>query len=207
MIVLFRTSAASTCEKCVNTLDKKLEIPVHDFQRTTDILHLAGAEWRSKFKGDVSKVKSGKPGRRRKWKKAGLVLDKSPQSSKTRSLAQKKKRSLCKQACKIRQASMEDRSHMFAQKAKKALKELLSAGRKFKPRVTDTQTNSRDQDSESSGNTNKGKEKKTPPSLRRYENHKMTGKTKEDHSLSKVTLQYSESVTCLIIPSCLNYNF
>ena len=196
MIVLFRTSAAaSACEKCINTLDKKPEIPVHDFQRTTDILHLAGAEWVSKFKGDVSKVKSGKPGRRRKWKKTGLVPDKSPQSSKTRSLAQKKKRSLYKQACKVRQASMEDRSHMFAQKAKKALKELLSDGTEFRPPVNGTHTHSKYHDSKSSGTTNKERETvkiktpqiKLPHSLRRNENHKMTGKAKEDHTLSKVT--------------------
>ena len=37
MNFLFRTSAASTCEKCINILDKKLEFPVHEFQRTSDI--------------------------------------------------------------------------------------------------------------------------------------------------------------------------
>ena len=101
----------------------------------------------SKFKGDMSKVKSGKPGRSRKWKKAGLVPDKFPQTTKTRSLAQRKKRSLCKQACRIRQASMEEQSHMFAQKAKKALKEPLSAGRKFRQPDSDTHTDSRYHDS------------------------------------------------------------
>ena len=193
---MFRTSASSTCQKCINTLDKKLEFPVHEFQRTSDILHLAGAEWVSKFKGDMSKVKSGKPGRRRKWKKAGIVPDKLPQTTKTRSLAQKKKRSLCKQACKKRQVSMEERSHMFAQKAKKALKELLSAGRKFRQPVSDTHTDSRYHDSKPSGITNKERDsvktrttqKKMPLSLGRCETQKMTRKAKENHTLSKVTL-------------------
>ena len=208
MIVLFRTSAASsTCEKCINTLDKKLEIPVHDFQRTSDILHLAGAEWVSKFKGDVSKVRSRKPGRRRKWKKTGLVPEKSPHTSKTRSLTQKKKRSLCKQACKIRQASMEDRSLLFSQEAKNALKELLFAGRKFRPPVTDTQTQSRDHDSESANKERNTVNIKTPqqkmlPSLRRYE---MTGKAKQDHTVSKVTLQYIDiTVECSMLVSQVN---
>ena len=163
MIVLFRISAASSsCEKCINILDKEQKYPVHEFQRTSDILHLAGADWVSKFKGDVSKVKSGKPGRRRKWKKSGPVPDKSPQTSKTRSLAQKKKRSLCKQACRIRQASMEDRSLLFSQKAKNALKELLFAGRKFRPPVTDNQTQSRDHDSESANKERNTVNIKTP---------------------------------------------
>ena len=207
MNFLFRTSAASTCERCINTLDKKLEFPVHYFQRTSDILHLVGAEWVSKFKGDVSKVKSGKPGRRRKCKKTSLDPEKSPQSSKTRSLAQKKKRSLCQQASKIRQTSMEERSHTFSQKAKKTLKELLSTKREFKQPVNDTQTHSKEQDSESSGSTNKERDtvktrtpqKKMPFSLRRCETHKMTGKEKEDHNLSKVTLQFFESMTCLFL--------
>ena len=92
---------------------------------------------------------------------------------------------------------MEDRSHTFSQKAKKTLKELLSAKRKFRQPVDDTQTNSKDQDSESSGSTNKERDavktrtpqKKRPFSLRRCETHKMTGKAKEDHNLLKVTLQ------------------
>ena len=193
MIVLFRISAASSsCEKCINILDKEQKYPVHEFQRTSDILHLAGADWVSKFKGDVSKVKSGKPGRRRKWKKSGPVPDKSPQTSKTRSLAQKKKRSLCKQACRIRQASMEDRSHMFVQKAKKELKELFSARHKLRSPVTDTQT-----PTESKGSANKDidtvkaktPQKKTPPSPRRYVNHIRMGNAKEDDNLSKVNLQ------------------
>ena len=154
----------------------------------------------SKFKGDVSKVKKGRPGRRRKWKKAGQVSD-LPETSKTRSQAQKKKRSLCKQACKKRQASFEDRSYMFARKAKKNLKELLSAGKIYKHPVTETQAVTKDHEFGPSGSPNiennvktRPPHKKRPPSLGKHQNHKMTGETKPHHKLSKVTLQYFDSV-------------
>ena len=88
---------------------------------------------------------------------------------------------------------MEDRGQMFAQKAKTALKDFLSAGRMLRPPVNDTQIHF-----ESAGNTNKESDtvrtrtpqKKTPPSLRKYENHKRTEKAKEDHHFSKVTYHF-----------------
>ena len=181
---------------CINTLDKEPEYPLHEFQRTSDILHLAGAEWVSKFKGDVSKLKKGWPGRRRKWKKAGIVHEKLPEPSKTRSEAQKKKRSICKQACKKRQASLEDRSNTFAKKAKQNLKELLSAGKSYKYPVTETETVTKDHEFESSGSPNieedtvktRPPHQKRPPSLGKHGNHKNMGEAKDRNKLSKVPL-------------------